>query len=136
MMNYRVVGRKNPMTKNVKFYPTLTPVLPMTADKVIARIEKKCTLASADIKAVVDALETELIECLQLGMSIRLGDLGSFRPSLRSSGSLSKEDVTAANIKSVHIVFTPSAKLRSAMNVRKGLVRFSKQAEGAISEQP
>ena len=35
------------------------------------------------VKAVVDALEVEIIDCLQQGRSIRLGDLGSFRPSLR-----------------------------------------------------
>lgn len=136
MMNYRVVGRKNPLTKKLKYYPALTAVTPIGAAQVIARIEKKCTLASADVKAVLDALETELIDCLQLGMSIRFGDLGSFRPSVRSSGSLTQEDVTAANIKSVHVVFTPSVGLRKAMNVRKGVVRFTKQVENAPGEQP
>lgn len=136
MMNYRVVGRKNPVTKKVKYYPTLLPVTPINGRQVIARIEKKCTLASADVKAVLDALETELIDCLQMGMSVRLGDLGSFRLTLRSSGSAKEEDVTAANIKSVHVVFTPSAGLRRAMNVRKGVVRFSKQVGPAPVVQP
>ena len=84
MMQYKVVTRKNPINKTKKFYPALVSPQPVDKTKIIERIEKRCTLASADVKAVLDALEVELIDCLQEGWSVRLGDFGSFRVSLRT----------------------------------------------------
>ena len=62
MMQYKVVTRKNPINKTKKFYPALVSPQPVDKTKIIERIEKRCTLASADVKAVLDALEVELID--------------------------------------------------------------------------
>lgn len=76
MLTYHVIRRKNIKTGDILFYPQLVTAAADDRSKIIERIEKKCTLASADVKAVVDALEVEIIDCLQQGRSIRLGDLG------------------------------------------------------------
>lgn len=131
MMTYRIVARKSPITKIPKFYPALISPIPMNSAKIIDRIEKKCTLASSDVKAVVDALEVEIIDCLQAGLSVRLGDLGSFRASIRSKGVPKAEDVAAANITGVHVVFTPSGKMRRSLSVKNGAVKFVKQGDPA-----
>ena len=108
--------------------------------KIIERIEKKCTLASADVKAVVDALEVEIIDCLQQGRSIRLGDLGSFRPSLRcGKGVKEEQSVSPAMIKRVHIVFHPSSRIRRALSVKDHAVSFyrrDKKKKGDGTNQP
>lgn len=44
-------------------------------------------MSSADVKAVLDALQYEVIDALQNGNSVRLGDLGSFRLSIKANGS-------------------------------------------------
>ena len=64
MIRYKIVKRKNPSTKVEKFHPAIVAPAPIDSQKIIGRIEKKCTLASSDIKAVVDALEVELIDAL------------------------------------------------------------------------
>ena len=87
MLTYHIVRRKHFKTGKLLYYPQL--VTPVADDHmhIIERIEKKCTLASADVKAVVDALEVEIIDSLRQGRSVRLGDLGSFRPTLRCSAA-------------------------------------------------
>lgn len=129
MMQYKVVTRKNPINKTKKFYPALVSPQPVDKTKIIERIEKRCTLASADVKAVLDALEVELIDCLQEGWSVRLGDFGSFRVSLRTKGKDKAEDVQAEHILSTHVVFTPSPRIRRALSVKSKAVKFVRQGE-------
>ena len=126
MVRYKIVSRKNPSTKAEKFHPALVPPAPIDSQKIIDRIEKKCTLASSDIKAVVDALEVELIDALRDGNAVRLGDLGSFRPSLRSKGVEKKEDVNASQITRMHVVFVPALRVKRALDVKTGHLQFAK----------
>ena len=126
MIRYKIVSRKNPSTKAEKFHPALVSPAPIDSQKIIDRIEKKCTLASSDIKAVVDALEVELIDALRDGNAVRLGDLGSFRPSLRSKGVEKKEDVNASQITRMHVVFVPALRVKRALDVKTGELQFAK----------
>ena len=126
MIRYKIVSRKNPSTKAEKFHPALEHPAPIDSQKIIDRIEKKCTLASSDIKAVVDALEVELIDDLRDGNAVRLGDLGSFRPSLRSKGVEKKEDVNASQITRMHVVFVPALRVKRALDVKTGHLQFAK----------
>ena len=126
MIRYKIVSRKNPSTKAEKFHPALVSPAPIDSQKIIDRIEKKCTLASSDIKAVVDALEVELIDALRDGNAVRLGDLGSFRLSLRSKGVEKKEDVNASQITRMHVVFVPALRVKRALDVKTGHLQFAK----------
>ena len=140
MLTYHVIRRKNIKTGDILFYPQLVTAAADDRVKIIERIEKKCTLASADVKAVVDALEVEIIDCLQQGRSIRLGDLGSFRPSLRcGKGVKEEQSVSPAMIKRVHIVFHPSSRIRRALSVKDHAVSFyrrDKKKKGDGTNQP
>ena len=115
MIQYKVIPRKNPQTKNEKFYPQLLPSLPVDLNRIAADIEKISSLSRGDIKNVLDNLQHVVINHLRDGRSVRLGELGSLRLSLRSSGSLSKEDVTAANIRSVAVIYNPAKEIREAL---------------------
>ena len=140
MLTYHVIRRKNIKTGDILYYPQLVTAAADDRAKIIERIEKKCTLASADVKAVVDALEVEIIDCLQQGRSIRLGDLGSFRPSLRCGKGVSDEQsVSPAMIKRVHIVFHPSSRIRRALSVKDHAVSFyrrDKKKKGDGTNKP
>ena len=125
MLTYHVVRRKHFKTGKLLYYPQL--VTPVADDHmhIIERIEKKCTLASADVKAVVDALEVEIIDSLRQGRSVRLGDLGSFRPTLRcAAGGTEATLVGVGQIKRVHVVFHPSSRIRRALSVKDHAVSF------------
>lgn len=57
----------------------MAPTTPMTPAQIVKRVEKRSTVSSANVKAVLDALQYEVIEALETGNTVRLGDLGSFR---------------------------------------------------------
>lgn len=119
MIKYVIRAKKNPIAKSVKYYPQIAPTTPVTLAQIVKRIEKRSTVSSADVKAVLDALQYEVIEALQNGNSVRLGDLGSFRLSIKANGSTTSDEArrTGANaIKAVNVQFTKSTAMRDALS--------------------
>lgn len=108
MITYKVVSRKNMLTNAVKHYPVIAPITPMNLDQIAELISRTCTVSSTDIKAVIDALQVHILDALKAGMSVRLGDLGSFRPTLATTGADTADAVSADNIKYVRCRFTPA----------------------------
>lgn len=117
MIQFVTRSKKNPKTANVAYYAQMGPTNAMTFDDVAEEIEKMCTVTDADIKAVLMGLETSVISALKRGQTVRLGSLGSFRPTLSSTSAETAEKVTASNIKRVRCRFTPGSKLANALQL-------------------
>ena len=127
MLKYSVIPRKNPITKENLYYANLAPVNPIGLDELAEEISGSCTLTVHDIKAVISALEERIFKSLRNGQSARFGDLGSFHPTLSSSGAATEEEFSKENIRGVKVRFTPSSKLRHEMSMNNPNVRFSRQ---------
>lgn len=136
MLKYNVVPKKNPIDKSVKFYAQLRPVVPVNLNKIAQLIEKRCSVSSSDVKAVLDALEFEIISALQDGKSVRLGDLGSFRPTISSRGTDTAEAFTSDQIHRVNVRFYPSKKMKVSFIVGNAAqtVNFQKEDDDDIAE--
>ncbi|MDR2260906.1 MAG: HU family DNA-binding protein [Azoarcus sp.] len=84
--------------------------------KDIARdIEKQTSVTRADISAVLISLAETLPNYLKNGQSVRFGDLGIFRVSISSEGAARPEELSARDVKSVRIVFTPGVELKDSL---------------------
>lgn len=127
MITLTVRSKKNFKLDKKQFYPQIAPATPIGLNDVAAQIEKQSTVSLADIKGVLDALQEVVLEAMADGYSVRLGDLGSFRPTLRAVKSREKqEDVSADDIKAVRVRFTPSPALTKKLlpnNVQMNLKR-------------
>jgi predicted histone-like DNA-binding protein len=75
-------------------------------------IEARSAISSADVKAVLDNLNFVLGLELAAGRIVYLGELGTFRLTLRSSGATTKDKFTNSNVKKARLHFTPGANLR------------------------
>ena len=117
MLKYKIVSRKNPMNKSVKWYASIATPMPVTLNELAENIEKSSTVSRADAKAVIDALQYAIKKALLDGKSVRLGDLGSFRVTLGSSGAFSEKEFQTSMIKRVRVQFQPSTELRNAFAV-------------------
>ena len=123
MIQYVIRSYKNPRSGQVKLYPQIAPSVPVLRKQVIQRIEKTCTLTSSDIKACLDALEDVIVDLLTQGCTVRLCDLGSFRPTLSAEGTTDPEECNASLIKRVRVKFCPSGTMN--LRVAKGAVNFA-----------
>ena len=118
MIKFVIKGKKNPQKKTeTKYCAQAAAATPLTLPQIVKLIEKRSTVSSSDIKAVLDALQFEIIQALQNGNSVRLGDLGSFHITISSNGAATREDAQKAGarlIKKVMVQFVKSAEMARA----------------------
>lgn len=126
MIQYKVTKRKRPGTGTFTYHPAAIQGSVVSQRMLVERISSRCTVTSADVKAVVDALEYEMVQIFKSGQRVQFGDVGSFRTSLRTSGVEKEEDVSPSQIRKVNIVFTPSLRIRHDMDVKSGGIQFAK----------
>lgn len=117
MIYYNVIKRKSPKDGTVKFYASARQTTYATLDQVAENISRECTLTVHDIKAVLSSLQEQVILMLRDGKSVRFGDLGSFRATLKSKGTANKEDFKKSNVSRVMVRFSKSSAMRSAFDM-------------------
>ena len=122
MIKFIIRAKKNPLKRDqVKFYPQMALGVPVMLRTIVGRIEKRSSVSSASVKAVLDALQYEILQTLADGNSVRLGDLGSFHLTMHGEGVTTAKEAKekGANlIKRVSVRFTKSSTMRMALDKR------------------
>lgn len=116
MLAYKVAPKKNPVDHSIKYYAVGVTGGSVKLPQLAESISAQCTVTVHDVKAVLSALEEHILTSLLSGVSVRLGDLGSFRTTLRSEGTASVEDFSAEKITGVQIKFRRSPNLRHKLS--------------------
>jgi predicted histone-like DNA-binding protein len=130
MIKYQLISRKNPITKEYLYCAQAEAVTPVKLEEVAESISASCTVGMADIKAVLYALQEEIVRCLRNGQSVRLGDLGSFHARLSAKGVATVEAFEknpSEYLKSVLVRFTPSSKMRWDLSLKNPKVSLAYQ---------
>ena len=118
-INFKVVTKGQPGVAGggeKKFYATPVISGEVTLDDLTKMIEKISTVSGADIRAVLYAMVDVSIDSLSKGSIIRLGDLGSLRPSLSSEGKTTEEEVSAFAIRKASVIFTPGSRIKEMLS--------------------
>lgn len=123
-MKYNVVPCLKPGTEETIYRAQIITSTKVGFEQLASEITSECTVTPHDIKAVLSALESSILRHLQLGNSVKLGDLGSFRCTIRSKSAKREKDFKLANITGAHIVFTGSKNLKFNLSKASPLVTF------------
>ncbi len=100
-------------------------------DELCNEIADRSTATAGDIKLTIDGLVQILSRRLQAGQSVQLGELGTFRPSVGSTGTKEKEDFHASMIRNPRIVFFPGKQLRETRRMIR-VERILEKEEGTF----
>ncbi|GGG56280.1 HU family DNA-binding protein [Epilithonimonas arachidiradicis] len=117
-IKYTVVERGEPGVTGggkKKWYAQVQYDGEMTVDDLVAEIEKFSALSEADIRGVIIALENVIHKELVNGKIIRLDKLGSFYPSLSSSGADSEKDFSVSYIKGAKVNYRPGKRITDSL---------------------
>ena len=110
---YKAFKRANPQDRSqVKFYAFATTTGEITLRELAELIAEMTALSVADVEATIIALVLVMPQALSDGKIVHLGDLGSFRLSIRSRGEATADEVDVHSILGAHIIFTPSKALK------------------------
>lgn len=128
MLRYKLIEKKNPQKplEAGKYYAKLLWTGSSDTDTLSERISATCTVTPHDVKAVLSALQEQMIYDLRDGKSVSLERLGTFRPSLNGTGSDTKENYDTAMIERVKVVFTPNSRLKAALAPENPDMKFSR----------
>lgn len=128
MLKYKVVSKKNPLTKDVAYYAQKIDTTRVSFDELCDRVAHSTTATRADSKAVVDEFCHQAIQLLLDGRSVSLGDLGSFHTTLKNkrNGADSPKNFDTSMIENVMVRWVRPSKMRKEFLPGIGSVRFER----------
>ena len=120
MLDFEVKSKVQPVGERkgqTVYYAQVKSQQKLTNKMLVERIVRETSLSEGDVKNALISLSNVVCEALQLGMSVDLAELGSFRLTVPSKMMDSPEEVTVADaLKTPKITFTPKQKMRDAAN--------------------
>ncbi len=113
-----------------KYYAGIVRERRIELRKFATEISNMCTLTTTDVFAVLESLIDRMYVHLEEGRIVRLGEFGSFSPSINSVGVELPEEVNRSVIKRFKVNFRPS----SLLSERLSNVKFEKVVNGSIAD--
>ena len=134
MIPYKVIPRKSPRDRCVKYYG-VQHTRQMSEQDFVERIVQKNTVTRADVLAVIASIREELVYSIRNGNSVTLPEIGTFGFTIKTRGAETKAKFVVDNIKQLHVRFKPSSKLKYDVKVGNPQVKFYNE-EPEEEEEP
>ncbi|MCC8188759.1 MAG: DNA-binding protein [Bacteroides sp.] len=93
--------------KTEKYVPRSVTMGEVSFEKLCQNVTLICGAHRGVVQQVIAGLVDAMVRDLDDGKSVRLGEFGNFRPSVRAHSADREEEVSADNIYRKHILFTP-----------------------------
>jgi len=103
-------------TKTAKFVPKQVITGQVTFNKLCTQVGQICGAHRGTVQLVIAGLVDALVNNLDDGKSVQLGEFGIFRPSIKAKASDTEKEADASRIYKRKIIFTPGSVLKQAMN--------------------
>ena len=138
-LKYELVQRKD-MSEGAGpdaklYYPQLVGNGEVSFDDLCEQIAEESALTSADVKGVMDRLVRVLSRNLKEGRKVDCGELGSFRITVRSTGSITKEQYDANTMMRLpKVVFNIGKKLRDMRETKITFERITPKEDEEAEE--
>ncbi len=84
-------------------------------DELCEELADGSTVGVADVKAVVSRMATVISRNLKRSCAVDCGDLGTFRPSVRSKAVENEEDFDLHLMKHPAVIFTPKPDFKNSL---------------------
>ena len=123
MIPYKVIPRKSPKDRSVKYYG-VQHTRQMSEQDFVERIVQKNTVTRADVLAVIASIREELVYSIRNGNSVTLPEIGTFGFTIKTRGAETKAKFVADNIKQLLVRFKPSSRLKYDVKVGNPQVKF------------
>ena len=134
MIPYKVIPRKSPKDRSVKYYG-VQHTRQIDEKDFVERIVQKNTVTRADVLAVISSIAEELVHSIRNGNSVTLPEIDTFGFSIKTRGAETKDKFVTDNIKTLHVRFRPSSVLKYNVKVGNPQVKFFNE-EPAEEDEP
>lgn len=112
---FNKMPKKNPVSKEVKFYPTAKLVGRKTEADLVERLTRNTTLNKGEARMVLDELRQAVLDFLMDSYSVEFSDWASFRPTITAEGADTKQACNANLVKKVMCRVSVDAEFTAAL---------------------
>jgi len=111
-------------TNTPKYVPRQVTTGQVSFKKLCTEVGQICGAHRGTVQLVIAGLVDALVNNLDDGKSVQLGEFGIFRPAIRSKASDSADDATVEKIYRRKVNFTPGRALKDMIN-KASITRFA-----------
>jgi len=114
-LNYHVVKRRimqGPLKDEFRYYGQVRKSKKIPFKKLCQKIALQSSATKGDVELILNGLVTALIEHLDNGDIVPVGDLGNFRMSAGSRPAETLEEFNSNYMRRPRVIFTPSVELK------------------------
>lgn len=115
-MFYKIEARKNPMTKEVKYYGIAKSIGTITSRQIAAELAARSAMTAGDMYDTLDNLRDLITQWLIQGFTVRIDGLGTFRLTIQSNGTETADEFTPAKIRRPVVRIIAEKQLREKVN--------------------
>jgi len=117
MVLLKKTQRKNPQDAMapVKFYAQAIATGDVSLERLAYLVSNQCTVRESDCHAVLMAMTHNVADELSQGRIVDMGVLGRFQIGVSSMGVDTPSELNASAVKTAHINFRPSKRLRKML---------------------
>jgi len=130
-VQYRLYQNNNSKSAQFKkWYGRSVAIDCVDTNRLAEIIEANCTVKRADVLAVLSELTVVMKTELQNSKRVKLDNFGSFKLGISTKPSDTAKDFSVtANVRDVHVIFTPEVRIGSDGRRVKSFVNGCKVAE-------
>ncbi len=116
-LQYKIRAQKTKFgdKEHVYYYAQTVLGQKVTFDELCGELADGSTVGVADVKAVVNRLATVITRHMKRSCAVDCGDLGTFRPSVRSKASETEDDFDVHLMKHPVVIFTPKSDFKNSL---------------------
>lgn len=111
-------------TKTEKYVARQVTSGQVSFNKLCAQVGQICGAHRGTVQLVIAGLVDALVNNLDDGKSVQLGEFGIFRPGIRAKAADSEDGASAGSIYRRKVNFVPGTALKEAMN-KASITRFA-----------
>ena len=117
--NYTLMARKNLLkpSEAPKYYAVARSGRKVTVKEVCKRITERSSYSKGELEGCIGEFLLEIVNVLDEGNIVQMGDLGNFRMTLGSSGVSTIEEFNTSLIRKPKVAFYPGKRLQETRSL-------------------
>ncbi len=121
----KIVTKRNPrdVSAPAKYHGVAVARGKTSLEELAELISDQCSMTEGDVTGVLIALEHNIIDALESGLSVHLGRIGTFSIGVSTEGCTTKQKFSARMVTKKRVLFRPGLKLKRMLRGLKFSLR-------------
>ncbi len=120
-IRYKIVEKKNPLKREEpgKFYAEKVSLGVISTEQIANEIADRAGQSVGTVKGLLIDIQKEVANKLKNGFSVKLGEIGTIRTSIKGYGSTTEAEYNINLVRSIPVRLVPSPHMKNQLKLDK-----------------